>query len=353
MSYMHESGPSGMVSARIATYGGYPSPPRVPRNPNSYQSHEHDNSHDQHVDDDDDDDDESADDVYTALKHVETAAAAADSASIITGQMASFHTLYHKDATDTVHEMHLALLYLLSHPEEFAKALQISPPRGATTLQEWNAEYDNESLLTDVESLVVPSPGIGGTSSSSSNHSPRRQQQQHHHSQLSSLSPNFSGMGNALSTPTSTSTSSRTQTATASPSTITPLPFVVFADDAEVVLPQAHTASQLFGVERIEGIELEAAAGISAISQLFLRWLGMYCQKRKRYIGNETKLCISFVVPRMAIHAYSVFECLHVLSLYCWTFQLTMCPINCVILNYYYIYNYDSVNARWGSFEYY
>jgi hypothetical protein len=49
----------------------------------------------------------------------------------------------------------------------------------------------------------------------------------------------------------------------------------VFADDAEVVLPQAHTASQLFGIERIEGIELEAAAGIPAISQLFLRWLAL------------------------------------------------------------------------------
>ena len=55
----------------------------------------------------------------------------------------------------------------------------------------------------------------------------------------------------------------------------TPLPFVVFADDAEVVLPQAHTASQLFGVEKVEGIELEAAAGVPAISQLFLRWLAL------------------------------------------------------------------------------
>ena len=52
--------------------------------------------------------------------------------------------------------------------------------------------------------------------------------------------------------------------------------FVVFADDAEVVLPQAHTASQLFGIEKVEGIELEAAAGIPALSQLFLRWLGKF-----------------------------------------------------------------------------
>ena len=34
------------------------------------------------------------------------------------------------------------------------------------------------------------------------------------------------------------------------------------------------TASQLFGIERVTGIELEAAAGIAGLSMLFLRWLG-------------------------------------------------------------------------------
>ena len=53
-----------------------------------------------------------------------------------------------------------------------------------------------------------------------------------------------------------------------------PIPFVVFSDDAEVVLPQAHTASQLFGIERETGMELEAACGILGLCQLFLRWLG-------------------------------------------------------------------------------
>jgi hypothetical protein len=141
--------------------------------------------------------------------------------SIITGHNASYHTL-HADATNTVHEMHLALLYLLSNPEEFQKALSSHPARGATTLAEWNAEYDNESMtegesITTADNYTVDN-GVNGSA--------------------------------------------------------TPLPFVVFADDAEVVLPQAHTASQLFGVERLEGIELEAAAGIPALSQLFLRWLG-------------------------------------------------------------------------------
>lgn len=138
-----------------------------------------------------------------------------------------FHTTAHADATETIHEMHLALLYLLSNPEEFQKALATHPARGATTLAQWNAEYDNESL-TEAESVAMAAAA--------------------EHQRLSS--PN-GGMGGA-----------------------TPLPFVVFADDAEVVLPQAHTASQLFGMERLEGIELEAAAGIPSISQLFLRWLG-------------------------------------------------------------------------------
>ena len=127
--------------------------------------------------------------------------------SSVTGQPAGYGN--NKDATETVHEMHLALLYLLSNPEEFKKALNSHPPRGVTTLSDWNAEYDDE------ESVM-----------------------------------------------------------TSNTTTATPLPFVVFADDAEVVLPQAHTASQLFGIEQVEGIELEAAAGIPALSQLFLRWLG-------------------------------------------------------------------------------
>jgi len=129
-------------------------------------------------------------------------------ASSVTGGGGNY--LYrHQDATAIVHEMHLALLYLLSNPEEFKKALNAHPPSGATTLDEWNAEIEDE----DEESVMT------------------------------------SGVSTAL-------------------------PFIVFADDAEVVLPQAHTASQLFGIEKLEGIELEAAAGIPSLSQLFLRWLG-------------------------------------------------------------------------------
>lgn len=130
------------------------------------------------------------------------------------------------DATHIVHEMHLALLYLLSNPEEFQRALDQPAIGGATTLTEWNAEYDAEESLGEGSTYVGPGCGVGG-----------KQQQ---------------------STPS-----------------LTPLPYVVFADDAEVVLPQAHTASQLFGLERVQGIELEAAAGIRPLSSLFLRWLAL------------------------------------------------------------------------------
>jgi hypothetical protein len=113
--------------------------------------------------------------------------------------------------------MHLALLYLLSHPEEFQRAVEECPPQGATSLEEWNHNYERESVAS---AYTDNNPSSCATKGSP------------------------------------------------------PLPFVVFSDDAEVVLPQAHTASQLFGLEVDEGIELEAAAGIPSISQLFVRWLG-------------------------------------------------------------------------------
>jgi len=128
--------------------------------------------------------------------------------SVTAGRNYAYNRL--QDATDIVHEMHLALLYLLSNPDEFKKALIAHPPQGATTLDEWNADIEDE----DDESVIT------------------------------------AGVSTAL-------------------------PYIVFADDAEVVLPQAHTASQLFGIEKVDGIELEAAAGIPGLSQLFLRWLAL------------------------------------------------------------------------------
>ena len=123
------------------------------------------------------------------------------------------------DSAETVHEMHLALLYLLSNPQEFSKALTFEMGGG---MQDWNADFDDNA--TDV-SYQPGGPDGGG--------------------------------GGVMTAPPP------------------PLPYAVFADDAEVVLPQAHTANQLFGLERESGIELEAACGIPALSQLFLRWLAL------------------------------------------------------------------------------
>ncbi len=121
-------------------------------------------------------------------------------------------TFMFKDCTETVHHMHNLLLYLLSNPSEFQEAIDFQNNKSTTsTLSAFHAEYDRG---TDVGSV-------------------------------------FNGDDENI-----------------------PVPFMVFASDAEVVLPQAHTASQLFGYERDSGIELEATSGMVGLSQLFLRWLG-------------------------------------------------------------------------------
>lgn len=135
-----------------------------------------------------------------------------DSYSYVAGSSVTAGLTSYHDATRSIHEMHLALLYLLSNPEEFSNVTQ-------ATISDWNNDYSDEATTES-------------------------QLQQHQ--------------------------------------TI-PLPQMIFCDDAEVVLPQAHTASQLFGIERVEGIELEAAAGIPAISQLFQRWLGTSAEIHMEY----------------------------------------------------------------------
>jgi hypothetical protein len=150
------------------------------------------------------------------------------------------------DATSLIHEMHLALLYLLSNPEEFVKAASLSNTN-ADNLAQWNAEYnDNESLYTENEDYVYPS------------HPPPPHQRI-----------------NTTAATASSSFSASAENQSSSSANNMPLPYAIFADDAEVVLPQAHTASQLFGIETVTGMELEAAAGVPAISSLFLRWLAL------------------------------------------------------------------------------
>jgi len=195
----------------------------------------------------------------------ETYTAIGGGASSLTGLVPSYHPSF-QDATDTVREMHLALLYLLSNPEEFQRALQQSPAQNATTLAEWNAEYCESESMTDVGSMITtPEESVATMNNNSHNNS-------NNNNNANNTAPD------AQSGPT-------------------PLPFVVFADDAEVVLPQAHTASQLFGLERIEGIELEAAAGIPSLSQLFLRWLGTLvfkCVFHPAVLKNKYMYCVRF-----------------------------------------------------------
>jgi hypothetical protein len=137
------------------------------------------------------------------------------------------------DATAAVHEMHLALLFLLSHPEEF-----VLPDNYISSgLADW---HHNNNIDNDNESLTTAGGGGGGMTIGSTGST------SHHHG-----------------------TKTMTEPITA------PLPSLVFADDAEIVLPAAHTASQLFGIETSTGMELEAAAGLVKICKLFRRWLAI------------------------------------------------------------------------------
>jgi hypothetical protein len=47
----------------------------------------------------------------------------------------------------------------------------------------------------------------------------------------------------------------------------------MFAPDTKMILPQAYTATQLFGIKRVTGIKLETATGILGPCQLFRWWL--------------------------------------------------------------------------------
>ena len=206
----------------------------------------------EHDDDNDDDDESEVTDSYVDLhqQHHHTRGGVAAGGGPTDSSVLTASPYPYPDATQTVHEMYLALLYLLSHPSEFQKALSQHPPRGATTLAEWNREYyydhDSETLTT--------------TTNGGFTHDDDDDDDDDDEADEDEFTQDPSTLGDL--------------TTTTNPHT-TPLPFVIFADDAEVVLPQAHTASQLFGLERLEGMELEAAAGVPALSQLFMRWLAL------------------------------------------------------------------------------
>mmetsp|Transcript_13428 Transcript_13428/g.20111 ORF Transcript_13428/g.20111 Transcript_13428/m.20111 type:complete len:509 (+) Transcript_13428:38-1564(+) len=163
-----------------------------------------------------------------------------------------------QDATATIHNMHTKLLYLLSHPELFHEALS----------------WEDHSLSIQPNDKFEEDSTFEGLSDTNNNH--------HHQNNKSNnvkatqdetfeFNPNDQGGGGGDTTKEHNNNDDYKEENDNSP----PLPFDIFAPDAEVVLPQALTATQLFGMERVTGIELEAAAGITGLSHLFQRWLAL------------------------------------------------------------------------------
>jgi len=162
------------------------------------------------------------------------------------------------DATPTVHNMHRKLLHLLSSPNLFSDAIewQMKVDRGLDpSLPDDNANtnnnvdedgmksFDNEFNEDNISRAVSEQKDDTDDGQTATTNGDEDTTNQNKYKDQSKLIP--------------------------------PLPIQIFASDAEVVLPQALTASQLFGIERVSGIELEAAAGIIGLSQLFTRWLAL------------------------------------------------------------------------------
>ena len=180
------------------------------------------------------------------------------------------------DATTTVHQMHKSLLQLLSSPELFHEALnwQDLMDRGEDPItsvvdskKERGGDSRNSTFDTEFDDA---SQGVGVGSG---------EQKQIDHEEddntpvvSHSANEDFSNQATTVNRGDDKGKGTTRKAHERKPQI--PLPHQIFAQDAEVVLPQALTASQLFGIERVTGIELEAAAGIEGLSHLFLRWLG-------------------------------------------------------------------------------
>jgi hypothetical protein len=171
-----------------------------------------------------------------------------------------------EDATPTIIDMHRKLLYALSHPELFAEAAEwqtkvdrgIDPSRPSYSEEEligvgdgmtsFEHEFDTATVMTDDNNDVTT----------------RNNGEDETKDEVAT--------GTNIARPTNNNNYYENQS-----KLVPPLPIRIFASDAEVVLPQAYTANQLFGIERSTGIELEAAGGGSIIDvcQLFQRWLAL------------------------------------------------------------------------------
>jgi len=187
-----------------------------------------------------------------------------------------------EDATLVIYRMHKNLLHLMSHPELFHVALdwQDRLDRGVDPQAE-GASLKNEETLneTEFEDDSTTFRGLKEEDDDNDDDSDddsdddddesaaMNQLQSHSQNETFSFDPDTKKSNHKSPSPTTSPKSP--------PKPLLPLPHQIFASDAEVVLPQALTASQLFGIERLTGIELEAAAGMIGLSQLFLRWLAL------------------------------------------------------------------------------
>jgi hypothetical protein len=179
-----------------------------------------------------------------------------------------------EDATPTIIDMHRKLLYVLSHPELFAEAAEwqtkvdmgIDPSRpsssigasgGEDGMTSFEHEFDTATVMTEDDNVTTTTHNnyVGGEDETKDD---------------------VASLPTTMSQPSNNNINYYKNQSKLVP----PLPIQIFASDAEVVLPQAYTANQLFGIERTTGIELEAAGGsgagsIVAVCQLFQRWLAL------------------------------------------------------------------------------
>jgi len=163
------------------------------------------------------------------------------------------------DATKTVHEMHRKLLHLLSHPELFTDALI------------WESKVERGLDPSRPDDEEDGAPGEGG---------------------IKSFENEFGGVDEQKDEDTDDTEGGESKVNDHRQRILPPLPLQIFAADAEVVLPQALTATQLFGMERVTGIELEAAAGITGLSNLFQRWLALMPEGDHMNIINPPGLTV-------------------------------------------------------------
>jgi len=184
-----------------------------------------------------------------------------------------------EDATLTIYAMHKKLLQLLSNPQLFNNAINwqeqldkgIDPSIPMGSLNNIGQNVDSSKLNSGFETefdddstfkgLVDDDTTAAGASTKGGND--KEVKVAATQDETFEFNPN-----------TNTTKEVNTKEEEVKPKE-EPLPIQIFAHDAEVVLPQALTATQLFGIERITGIELEAAAGIIPLSHLFMRWLAL------------------------------------------------------------------------------